>query len=55
MKKAAEAGDDEALKISETYASMEDLIKKAESGDPAAQAELAEGYMRMAGSLSSRS
>ena len=52
MKKAAEAGDDEALKISETYASMEDLIKKAESGDPAAQAELAEGYMRMAGSLS---
>lgn len=51
MKKSAENGDDDAHDIAAMYDDAAEKLKKAESGDAAAQAEVAELYMQLGGSL----
>lgn len=51
MRKAADAGDDDAPRLIEEYQKLADAVEKAEMGDAQAQAELAEGFMKLGGSL----
>ncbi len=51
MGKAADAGDDDAPALIEEYSKLADSVSKAEAGDAQAQADLAEGLMRLGGSL----
>lgn len=51
MEKAASAGDPDACAPAEEYRRMADNLKKAETGDAQAQADLAGGYMTLGGSL----
>lgn len=51
MKKSAENGDDDAPNAAAMYDSAAEKLKKAESGDPAAQAEVAKLYTQLGGSL----
>lgn len=51
MKKAADAGDDDAPAAIEEYQKLADAYEKAEAGDARAQAVLAEGLMKIGGSL----
>ncbi len=51
MRKAAEAGDEDAAPLAEDYRKMSENIIKAENGDAQAQADLAIGYRKLAGSL----
>ena len=51
MKKAADAGDDDAPAAIEEYQKLAGAVEKAEAGDAQAQADLAEGLMKIGGSL----
>lgn len=51
MKKSAENGDDDAPNAAAMYDGAAEKLKKAESGDPAAQAEVAKLYTQLGGSL----
>lgn len=51
MKKSAENGDDDAPNAAELYDGAAEKLKKAESGDSAAQAEVAKLYTQLGGSL----
>ena len=51
MEKAVAWGDDDGKGPAEQYRSMAENQKKAEAGDAKAMAELAEGFMGLAGSL----
>lgn len=51
MRKAADAGDDDAPKLVDEFQKLADAAEKAEKGDAQAQAELAGGLMKFAGSL----
>jgi TPR repeat protein len=51
MKKSAENGDEDATVAAALYDSASDKLKKAETGDAAAQAEVAKLFMQLGGSL----
>ena len=51
MEKAAKAGDDDAPTLIEEYRKLARALKRAEKGDAQAQADLAEGLMRLGGSV----
>lgn len=51
MRKAAEAGDDDAEECAKEYQKLADAVEKAEKGDAQAQADLAGGLMKLGGSL----
>ncbi len=51
MQKAADEGDEDAPAEAERYRAVAELQKKAEAGDAAAQAELAETFMKLGNSL----
>lgn len=51
MKKSAENGDDDAPNAAKLYDGAAEKLKKAESGDPVAQAEVAKLYTQLGGSL----
>lgn len=51
MKLAAENGDEDAPEVAALYAGANEALKKAEAGDPDAQAEVATLLMRIGGSL----
>ena len=51
MEQAAEAGDTDAPESAQKYRKLLDAMPRANAGDAAAQAVLAEGYMELGGSL----
>lgn len=51
MEQAAEAGDTDAPESAQKYRKLLDAMTRANAGDAAAQAVLAEGYMELGGSL----
>ncbi len=51
MKKSAENGDEDAPAAAELYDGASVKLKKAEAGDPVAQAEMAKLYTQLGGSL----
>ena len=51
MKKAADAGDEDAELCAEEYQKLADAVDKANKGDAQSQADLAGGLMKLGGSL----
>lgn len=51
MRKSAENGDEDASAVAEMYAGAAENLKRAESGDAVAQAEIAKLYTQIGGSL----
>lgn len=51
MRRASEAGDDDAEACATEYEKLAVAVEKAKSGDAQAQADLAEGLMKLGGSL----
>lgn len=51
MRKSAENGDEDAVLVVKTYEDADENLRKAQEGDADAQAEVAELYTKMGGSL----